>query len=475
MRDKGDLNYHKKTTNKKSIIAFIVAVTILILAIIVVLLKIIGQFTGGLEIGKIKSPFTISDIVNKFKSETVEVVIPLVQDETDENNVFKLKTDLSSIIKEEHEEEVHLYPFRDDNYKYGYMNEEGEVVLTAEYDYAYDYKEGMAVVQSNGKYGYLNSAGELVIPMEYKYAADFKNGLAIVEYDKKEKVIDKKGNEIISGDIDSFYINNGIIEEEETFSTNYYDSKGREIKVPFGYELYGTIGNDIAVLYKDDYVYMDSENRIIDIKGFDYIGLFNCGLAWISGKERDDEIYITEDFSPIYLKDSYSSLEGYEGGDGILCVRNYEDGPIYQYIDVYGNKLFAADYGYVTSFINGTTVVYDGEGYRLMNTSGELISERYDYIEQTKNGQYIVSLNEKEGLLDGNGQEIIPVKYFSITYDHNCFMVYEEDYANIELYDSKGVKLKIEGDFNVIDSKIIEVRNGEEQYYYNIETGKRFS
>ena len=39
----------------------------------------------------------------------MEVVIPLVEDETDENNVFKLKTDLSSIIKEEHEEEVHLY------------------------------------------------------------------------------------------------------------------------------------------------------------------------------------------------------------------------------------------------------------------------------------------------------------------------------------------------------------------------------
>ena len=116
-----DLSYHKKSANKKGIAAFIISVTILILAIIVVLLKIVGQFTGILDIGKVKLPFNISDIVNKFKSETVEVVIPLVEDETDENNVFKLKTDLSSIIKEEHEEEVHLYQFRDDNYKYGYM------------------------------------------------------------------------------------------------------------------------------------------------------------------------------------------------------------------------------------------------------------------------------------------------------------------------------------------------------------------
>ena len=101
-----DLSYHKKSANKKGIAAFIISVTILILAIIVVLLKIVGQFTGILDIGKVKLPFNISDIVNKFKSETVEVVIPLVEDETDENNVFKLKTDLSSIIKEEHEEEV---------------------------------------------------------------------------------------------------------------------------------------------------------------------------------------------------------------------------------------------------------------------------------------------------------------------------------------------------------------------------------
>ena len=470
-----DLGYHKKSTNKKGIAAFIISVIILILAIIVVLLKIVGQFTGTLDIGKVKLPFNINHIDNKFKTETVEVVIPTVNDETDENNVFKLKTDLSSIIKEANDEEVYLYPFRDDNNKYGYMNEQGEVIITAKYDYACNYIEGMAVVQSNGKYGYLNSAGEVVIPMEYKYAADFKNGLAIVEYDNEEKVIDKEGNEIISGDIDSFYINNGIIEKEGVFSTKYYDINGREIKVPFGYELCGAVSNNVSKLYKDNYVYMDSLNRIIDIKDFDYIGNFNCGLACISSEERDEDIYITEEFLPIYLKDSYSSLEVYKGGDGILCVCNYKEGPMYQYIDICGNKLFTSDYGYVTSFINGTTVVYDGEGYRLMNKAGQLISERYDYIEQTKNGQYIVTLNEKEGVLGDNGQEIIPVKYFSISYDNNCFIVYEEDYNNACLYDSKGVNLKIEGYFNVIDSKIIEVRSGEDQYYYNIETGKSFS
>lgn len=470
-----DLSYHKKSANKKGIAAFIISVTILILAIIVVLLKIVGQFTGILDIGKVKLPFNISDIVNKFKSETVEVVIPLVEDETDENNVFKLKTDLSSIIKEEHEEEVHLYQFRDDNYKYGYMNEQGEVIITAKYDYACNYIEGMAVVQSNGKYGYLNSAGEVVIPMEYNYAADFKNGLAIVEDGNEEKVIDKEGNEIISGDIGSFYINNGIIEKAGIFSTKYYDINGKEIKVPFGYELCGAISNDVFILYKDNYIYMDSLNRIIDIKGFDYIGNFNCGLAGVSSEERDEEIYITKEFLQIYLKDSYSSLKVYEGGDSILCVSNYKDGPMYQYIDIYGNKLFTSDYRYVTSFINGTTVVYDGEGYRVMDTAGQLISERYDHIEQTQNGQYIVTLNEKEGVLGGNGEEIIPVKYFSISYDNNCFIVYEEDYNNACLYDSKGVKLKIEGNFNIIDSKVIKVRSGEDKYYYNIETGKSFS
>ena len=44
---------------------------------------------------------------------------------------------------------------------------------------------------------------------------------------------------------------------------------------------------------------------------------------------------------------------------------NYKDGPMYQYIDIYGNKLFTSDYRYVTSFINGTTVVYDGEDIEL--------------------------------------------------------------------------------------------------------------
>ena len=48
-----DLGYHKKSTNKKGIAAFIISVIILILAIIVVLLKIVGQFTGRYRKSKV--------------------------------------------------------------------------------------------------------------------------------------------------------------------------------------------------------------------------------------------------------------------------------------------------------------------------------------------------------------------------------------------------------------------------------------
>ena len=76
----------------------------------------------------------------------------------------------------------------DENWKYGYIDKSGEVVLPLEYDYAeYISEELFKVVEvdvyGNWKAGYINKNGEVVVPLELGYVdseRSFVDGLMAV-------------------------------------------------------------------------------------------------------------------------------------------------------------------------------------------------------------------------------------------------------------------------------------------------------
>ncbi len=43
--------------------------------------------------------------------------------------------------------------------KWGFIDEEGKEVIGLKYDYAYDFREGLAKVKLNGKWGYIDKDG----------------------------------------------------------------------------------------------------------------------------------------------------------------------------------------------------------------------------------------------------------------------------------------------------------------------------
>lgn len=68
------------------------------------------------------------------------------------------------------------------NEKYGYIDKTGNIVIGYLYDFAGDFKEGLAAVQQNDKMGFINKTGEIVIPLKYEFAQDFQKGMAEVDY-----------------------------------------------------------------------------------------------------------------------------------------------------------------------------------------------------------------------------------------------------------------------------------------------------
>jgi hypothetical protein len=88
------------------------------------------------------------------------------------------------------------------DYKYGFINLRGKVVVKPDLEFADDFSEGLAVFgvkdpKGNGYkrlYGYMNKKGKVVLPAIYDYAYNFSDGLADVVIGDSLFFIDKKGN-----------------------------------------------------------------------------------------------------------------------------------------------------------------------------------------------------------------------------------------------------------------------------------------
>jgi hypothetical protein len=89
--------------------------------------------------------------------------------------------------------------------KWGYVDKNGVIVITPQFDYAGQFSDELALVQQNGMYGYIDRIGRLVIALQYKYASSFSEGLAVVGnrddkgFDHFELYfIDKQGKQAIA-------------------------------------------------------------------------------------------------------------------------------------------------------------------------------------------------------------------------------------------------------------------------------------
>jgi hypothetical protein len=77
--------------------------------------------------------------------------------------------------------------------KCGFVDKTGEEVVELKYDYAESFAEGLSVVGLNKQYGFIDKTGRVVIELKYDDAKSFNNCLAKVKWQGKWLFIDKKG------------------------------------------------------------------------------------------------------------------------------------------------------------------------------------------------------------------------------------------------------------------------------------------
>lgn len=77
---------------------------------------------------------------------------------------------------------------------YGYIDYEGEIVVSLKYIDAGPFSEGLAAVKGEKNlFGYINSLGKEIIPPKFEEAGRFKNGIARVRYQHGWGFINRSG------------------------------------------------------------------------------------------------------------------------------------------------------------------------------------------------------------------------------------------------------------------------------------------
>lgn len=108
-----------------------------------------------------------------------------------------------------------------------YINKKGRVI---DIDAVVGHSEGLTLVRKNDLYGYIDEQGDIIIPIKYICATLFINGIArvIEDYGDQMGCIDKKGKMIIAPQFDFIYPFGAIRENNYFEYYDYYDYKYEE-------------------------------------------------------------------------------------------------------------------------------------------------------------------------------------------------------------------------------------------------------
>lgn len=310
-----------------------------------------------------------------------------------------------------------------ENDKYGIINFEGKKITDAIYDSIESllYKEGCLIVKQNDKYGIINIKGKEVIKTEYDSI------VADGYYEKNTK-----------------YKNAGFIvgkRQNEGYRYGYIDNKGNT--------LLETIYNEL--------------HRITEFTNADnvYLLAFKNGLAGIY-KNKDqvlEHIYEEIEYNSqnnlfIVQKSSKQGVVN-DKGNKILDIE-------YDYIMISGNKINAKKDDIIRNFdLNGN------EEEKHNNTT----------ILSLENEKYFITINKEDkfGVSDIDGNILLENKYSYIEYAFEDYFIVTNN-NKVGIIDSKGTQ-KIDFIYNVIqkigDTKVIQaILEDNTVYLYNYKLEK---
>lgn len=288
-----------------------------------------------------------------------------------------------------------LVPVCNNEYRWGYMDKKGNMVIDYKFYDAKSFSEGLAAVSISNDdldgdncYGYINKKGEYVIKPQFDDAGSFHEGKAYV-------------GEVI-GEGDNF---------GNKYALKYINKKGEVvIKGDFEYETLDIMQSDFSdglacVCVDGKYGYIDKNGEMLIKPQYEAARGFSEGLALVFDEDKRSIINVVVDS---LVKGENSSAKFInKKGETVIDMSKYYN---------------------ATQFYNGVSFVFDGE-------------KKYGFID--KKGNFTGFKYEMDGIIDDEMAETLDFDYKFDSYGYS--LVYEDGKA--EIINTKGEVIK--KDFNI--------------------------
>lgn len=302
--------------------------------------------------------------------------------------------------------EVFVIANNDD--KKGFINPSGNVTVSPKYDSVLSLSENRHLVDINDIFQIVDNNGVKIFdtidgePLNYTYG--FHDGYATFlmgdEGTSREAVVDIDGNVI--------------------FETDYYQYE------LFGNDMFGRVYMENGILATTPYEIINTKGEILATNN----GYLRAGI-----EHFDDNVLIFSNGKKGYREANNMGIMDFDGNEILKPIYNLISGGFYEgravFYDSKNNILIINEAGEIecklpakytpnnfTTYNEGLLMFNhsDGSPSEILNSKGEILNiKEYDYIDIMYNGFASCKKNNKFGIIDINGNEILATEYDYLT------------------------------------------------------------
>ena len=157
------------------------------------------------------------------------------------------------------------------NGKWGFIDEDGNMVIDYQYDDANNFSDGLVRVVKDNKYGFIDKSNNVIIEINREYETyftgmDFSEGLALADENGKDIYIDTKGEKVfeLEDGVSSYGFNEGLAKVEKNDMVGYINKDGKLV-VDYKYNSGFDFSDGLAKVYTDDesFEFINSKGKTI--------------------------------------------------------------------------------------------------------------------------------------------------------------------------------------------------------------------
>jgi hypothetical protein len=325
---------------------------------------------------------------------------------------------------ESEEEQAYLADYEAPSDRWGFIDQQGQLVIDAIFDDVGPFSEGLAAVNKGGKWGYIDREGKMVIEPVYKAAWAFHEGFARVQpFNEPDKFIRRDGTTLPAENwaaADDFSESHARVMVGNLFG--YIDTDGKLVIQPL-YTRGWNYRNGLAIVeFHEKLGVIDTSEAYVLPPEYDHIK-FAAKDKIILARKGDDAYAFDWTGKEIFhlsaakLIDSDGHLVSVRQGSQMHLVN---PGTPDQKSDLYSNIIYLEE---------GRWAGKKADGYILLDQEGNPLTEQhYEQLNKFSDGFAAYSKGDYWGYIDISGNEVTG-GVFGLAWD------YQEGYARAAFKD----------------------------------------